>query len=106
MVEHAGGFLPFQADISSALFYGNVNRITVALNNTLSPSTLPQGNKYDDETLNSTYYRPFVCSTGSIRFFDNEDRYPPGYNIQEYEFDWFNFAGKMYIVSNEYVAVL
>ena len=46
VVEHAGGFLPFQAEISSKLLYGDRNRITVAINNTLSDSTLPQGNGY------------------------------------------------------------
>jgi beta-glucuronidase len=43
VTEHSGGFLPFQADVTSSLTYGALNRITVAINNTLTDSTLPQG---------------------------------------------------------------
>ena len=43
VTEHSGGFLPFQADVTFSLVYGALNRITVAINNTLTDSTLPQG---------------------------------------------------------------
>lgn len=45
VVEHEGGHLPFEADISSVVqgSPGTLCRITVALNNTLTPHTLPPG---------------------------------------------------------------
>lgn len=41
--EHSGGHLPFQADITQLLLYGTANIVTVAVNNTLTPTSLPQG---------------------------------------------------------------
>jgi beta-glucuronidase len=41
--EHSGGHLPFQADITQLLLYGTANTVTVAVNNTLTSTTLPQG---------------------------------------------------------------
>ena len=43
VMTHSGGHLPFEADVTSLLSYGNINRITAAVNNTLTPSTLPPG---------------------------------------------------------------
>lgn len=45
VVEHEGGHLPFEADISSIVQSSPQIpcRITVALNNTLTPHTLPPG---------------------------------------------------------------
>ena len=42
-MAHSGGHLPFEADVTSLLSFGEVNRITAAVNNTLTPSTLPPG---------------------------------------------------------------
>ena len=42
-MKHSGGHLPFESDISDSLDYGMKNRITVAVNNTLTPTTLPPG---------------------------------------------------------------
>ncbi|WP_163526988.1 beta-glucuronidase [Halobacillus ihumii] len=42
VVEHKGGFLPFEAEINSSLKEGK-NRITVAVDNILDESTLPVG---------------------------------------------------------------
>lgn len=42
-MTHSGGHLPFEADVTSLLSYDKVNRITAAVNNTLTPSTLPPG---------------------------------------------------------------
>lgn len=36
--------MPFEAEISEHLKYGHLNFITVAVNNTLTPWTIPQGN--------------------------------------------------------------
>lgn len=42
VVEHKGGFLPFEAEINSFLKQGK-NRLTVAVNNIVDESTLPVG---------------------------------------------------------------
>ena len=40
---HSGGHLPFEADVTTLLAFDKPNRITAAINNTLSPTTLPPG---------------------------------------------------------------
>ncbi|XP_063258613.1 beta-glucuronidase isoform X2 [Prinia subflava] len=74
VVEHEGGHLPFEADISSMVqgSPGAPCRITVALNNTLSPHTLPPG---------------------SIQYMSDKARYPKNYFVQNTRFDFFNYAG-------------
>ncbi|KAK7058720.1 hypothetical protein SK128_008183 [Halocaridina rubra] len=72
MTSHEGGHLPVMADITSHLVYGNENLLTVAINNTLTPHTIPQG---------------------SIVYKNDPTRYPPGYFVQEYNFDFTNYAG-------------
>ena len=45
-MEHNGGHLPFEAEVNKFLKFGftdSKNRVTVAVNNTLSPHTLPPG---------------------------------------------------------------
>lgn len=70
-VTHKGGFLPFEAEVSALLVPGQSNRITVAADNRLDWQTLP---------------------TGEIKTFDDPD-HPPGYKVQEYHFDFFNYSG-------------
>ncbi|XP_056313201.1 beta-glucuronidase [Danio aesculapii] len=74
MTEHAGGHLPFEADISSVLRQssGGPCRITIAVNNTLSLETLPPG---------------------TIQYMNDRTRYPSGYFVQNTNFDFFNYAG-------------
>ncbi|NXV73379.1 BGLR glucuronidase, partial [Atlantisia rogersi] len=74
VVKHEGGHLPFEADISSIVqgSPGIPCRITVALNNTLTPHTLPPG---------------------SIQYMDDKTRYPKNYFVQNIRFDFFNYAG-------------
>ncbi|XP_069954209.1 beta-glucuronidase isoform X6 [Cherax quadricarinatus] len=72
LTSHEGGHLPIMAEITSGLVYGRENLITVAINNTLTPETIPQG---------------------SITYHDNPTRYPPGYFTQSYNFDFTNYAG-------------
>ncbi|XP_064533940.1 beta-glucuronidase isoform X2 [Pseudopipra pipra] len=74
VVEHEGGHLPFEADISSIVqgSPGTLCRVTVALNNTLTPHTLPPG---------------------SIQYMTDKTRYPKNYFVQNTRFDFFNYAG-------------
>ena len=43
LVEHEMGHLPFEAEIQDIVKYGSFNFVTVAVNNTLTPHTLPPG---------------------------------------------------------------
>lgn len=45
VVEHEGGHLPFEADITKLVQSGPLTtfRVTIAVNNTLTPHTLPPG---------------------------------------------------------------
>ena len=70
MAKHSGGHLPFESDITNLTSAGK-NLITVAINNTLSPHTLPPG------TL----------------FFGGLPEFPEGYVVQNLQFDFFNYAG-------------
>ena len=86
VMTHKGGHLPFQAEVGDLLLEGKPNRVTVAVNNTLTPNTLP-------------------C--GSVEYMSGP-RYPPGYFVQNLQFDFFNYAGiqrpvKLYSTPMTYV---
>ncbi|KAL3858068.1 hypothetical protein ACJMK2_012684 [Sinanodonta woodiana] len=72
VMRHDGGHLPFEAEINSYLYFDRVNRVTVAVNNTLTSTTLPPG---------------------SITFKVDPNMYPPGYFVQDLQMDFFNYAG-------------
>ncbi|XP_036436394.1 beta-glucuronidase [Colossoma macropomum] len=74
VMEHEGGHLPFEADIDSVIRkdMGMPCRLTIAVNNTLDLHTLPPG---------------------TIQFMNDRTKYPAGYFIQSYSFDFFNYAG-------------
>uniref|UniRef100_A0A8C7BG67 Beta-glucuronidase n=1 Tax=Neovison vison TaxID=452646 RepID=A0A8C7BG67_NEOVI len=74
VVEHEGGHLPFEADISKLVQSGPLSscRITIAINNTLTPHTLPPG---------------------TILHRTDTSKYPKGYFVQNTNFDFFNYAG-------------
>ncbi|XP_027717700.1 beta-glucuronidase isoform X1 [Vombatus ursinus] len=74
VTEHEGGHLPFEADISKLVQFspGELNRITIAINNTLTPHTLPPG---------------------IIEHMTDSSRYPKYYFVQKTNFDFFNYAG-------------
>ncbi|KAM5228650.1 beta-glucuronidase [Ctenodactylus gundi] len=74
VAEHEGGHLPFEADISKLVQTGPLFscRITVAINNTLTPHTLPPG---------------------TILYKTDATKYPRGYFVQDTHFDFFNYAG-------------
>lgn len=74
VTEHEGGHLPFEVEISRLLqdAAGEPCRITIAINNTLTPHTLPPG---------------------TIEYMKDETMYPKGYFVQNTRFDFFNYAG-------------
>lgn len=43
VVKHEIGHLPFEADVTDVLKYGEENRVTVSCNNALNENTIPQG---------------------------------------------------------------
>uniref|UniRef100_A0A0D9S0B5 Beta-glucuronidase n=1 Tax=Chlorocebus sabaeus TaxID=60711 RepID=A0A0D9S0B5_CHLSB len=74
-LEHEGGYLPFEADISNLVQVGPLSsqlRITIAINNTLTSTTLPPG---------------------TIQYLTDISKYPKGYFVQNTYFDFFNYAG-------------
>ena len=79
VVSHSGGHLPFEANITSLVTTGATNRITAAVNNTLTPHTLPPG------TL--THGGPPTL--------------PQNYVVQNLPFDFFNYAGmvRMHLIA-------
>ncbi|EDO39902.1 predicted protein, partial [Nematostella vectensis] len=84
ILSHEGGHLPFEADITDNLDYYHKNRITVAVNNTLSDSTVPPGES-------------------SVSHYKGETEV-----TQEYDFDFFNYAGihrsvKLYTTPTTYL---
>lgn len=70
--KHSGGHLPFEADVTKLILYGTANLVTVAVNSTLTLSTLPQG---------------------YVQHPNDTSRYPPGYELFHHDFDFFNYAG-------------
>lgn len=84
VTNHSGGHLPFEGEITDYVTAGKPNRVTVAVNNTLSPHTLPPG------TLT----------------FGGPPEYPKGYVVQHIQADFFNYAGlhrpvKLYTTPSE-----
>ncbi|KAK7094669.1 beta-glucuronidase-like [Littorina saxatilis] len=71
-VRHNGGHLPFEGVINDMVNWTSSNRLTVAVNNTLTPLTLPPG---------------------SIEWQKDTSRYPDGYFVQNLQMDFFNYAG-------------
>ncbi|KAL3284925.1 hypothetical protein HHI36_019057 [Cryptolaemus montrouzieri] len=66
VVSHQIGHLPFKADITNYIKFGQQNRVTVSCDNTLLDETIPQGK---------------VSSLSNGRL------------VQTYTFDFFNYAG-------------
>lgn len=69
VTNHEMGHLPFEAEISSYVAFGGKNRITVAVDNTLLQTSVPQGKLVEMITDNGTVH------------------------MQTYTFDFFNYAG-------------
>ncbi|XP_020279014.1 beta-glucuronidase-like isoform X2 [Pseudomyrmex gracilis] len=69
VTNHEMGHLPFEAEISSYVSFGGKNRITVAVDNTLLQTSVPQGKIVE-----------MVSDNGTV-------------HVQTYTFDFFNYAG-------------
>ncbi|KAJ9592381.1 hypothetical protein L9F63_015949 [Diploptera punctata] len=69
IMSHEIGHLPFQADITAVVKFGAKNRVTVAVDNTLHQTSVPQGYFTELHTHNGTKV------------------------VQTYTFDFFNYAG-------------
>ncbi|XP_015597395.1 beta-glucuronidase isoform X2 [Cephus cinctus] len=69
VTNHEIGHLPFEAEVSLYLKYGEQNRITVAVDNTLLQTSIPQGKVVQVTTDSGTKH------------------------VQSYTFDFFNYAG-------------
>lgn len=51
VMQHSGGHLPFEVELTKYDVHGP-NRVTVAINNTLTPTTLPPGTiEYKNDPL-------------------------------------------------------
>ncbi len=86
IVEHKGGFLPFEGEITDFVSFGKENRITIMVDNTLTWDILPPG---------------------EVRLIEDQI-HPKGYRVQEYFFDFFNYSGihrpvKIYAVPQDYI---
>ncbi|KXJ11682.1 Beta-glucuronidase [Exaiptasia diaphana] len=66
ITSHEGGHLPFEVEVTHYLDYSRSNRLTVAVNNTLTRNTIPPGEYQEDQD--------YIAS-------------------QKYSFDFFNYAG-------------
>jgi beta-glucuronidase len=69
VARHAFGHLPFEAEITNQLKFGQENRITVLCDNVLLQTTIPQGKIIEQDS-------------------DNDKTI-----VQTYTFDFFNYAG-------------
>lgn len=69
VAEHVIGHLPFEAEITEHIAFGEENRVTVLCDNVLSQATVPQGELRQVETDNGMQTQ------------------------QHYTFDFFNYAG-------------
>ncbi|EFO83773.1 hypothetical protein CRE_14244 [Caenorhabditis remanei] len=81
VTSHTGGHLPFEVDVSSQIKFGAENKFTVAVNNTLSWSTIPQGD---------FNYQRVAQRNISGRILS---RLPDGAVKNVGNFDFFNYAG-------------
>ena len=43
VMNHTGGHLPFEVPVNKYVTFSGLNRVTIAINNTLTPHTLPTG---------------------------------------------------------------
>lgn len=72
LMEHKGGYLPFEGEISQKLVPGEKVRITVRVNNVLDYQTLPPG---------------------EVEILDDPSQYEKPKKVQRYFHDFYNYAG-------------
>ncbi|XP_059480169.1 beta-glucuronidase-like isoform X2 [Neocloeon triangulifer] len=74
VMEHVGGHLPFEKEVTLQLTKAEKRKVcvTVAVNNTLTPNTIPQGR---------------------VVQYKDKEKYPKGFVTQKLNFDFFNYAG-------------
>ncbi|XP_013419298.1 beta-glucuronidase [Lingula anatina] len=87
VVKHTGGHLPFEREVGEHLKFSGANRVTIAINNTLTPETLPPG---------------------EIVWHTDSSSYPIGYFTQKTQTNAFNYAGlhrsvRLYTTPVDYV---
>lgn len=69
VAQHTFGHLPFEADISDEVNYGKENRITILVDNTLTPYSIPEGRVVERDS-----------DDGKV-------------TLLEYGFDYYHYAG-------------
>ena len=68
VVEHAGGYTPFEADVTEVVELGAENRITVAVDNRLSWQTIPPGRVVETpDGPRQSYFHDFFNYAGLHR---------------------------------------
>jgi beta-glucuronidase len=67
VVRHEGGYLPFEADVTRLLRPRQENRLTVAVDNTLSWATLPPGEVKRSGPVRQEYFHDFFNYSGLDR---------------------------------------
>jgi beta-glucuronidase len=68
VVEHAGGYTPFEADVTEVVALGAENRITVAVDNRLSWQTIPPGRVLETpDGPRQSYFHDFFNYAGLHR---------------------------------------
>ena len=87
VLNHTGGHLPFQTYATKDLKYGQKNLITVAVDNRLSNTTIPQG---------------------GVSYMNDTKLYPKGFYETSTHFDFFNYAGIhrsvfLYVLPKEHI---
>ena len=88
LMEHKGGYLPFEGELSDMVAPGETARITVKVNNILDYQTLPPG---------------------EIEILDDPYRYKEPIKVQRYFHDFYNYAGihrpvKLYMTPKNYIS--
>ncbi len=83
IVQHKGGFLPFEVELTDLITLGEKQTLVVAVDNKIDSTTLPVGNE------NSVAF--FGSDNAGIPSVEAGKRYAQKQNIPN--FDFFNFAG-------------
>ncbi|EET58918.1 glycosyl hydrolase family 2, TIM barrel domain protein [Marvinbryantia formatexigens DSM 14469] len=99
LVEHKGGFLPFEAEITELVKPGETAELVVAADNHVNHSTLPVGNESATAFFGSD--NPGVPSVEAAKLWRRPQNLP--------NFDFFNYAGinrpvRLYTTPQAYIS--